>query len=420
MPDNQEQSLSKYCKDSNFDLSFAHCFGVHGPIRDNVLIVEKINSVGESSDYLIFPVGVHIVQLHINKGGLFFFEGKRNGVQAVTAMALSPNHKYLAVCDLLRESTKVSIFGVISKRQIRGSLTHQILKLGGGGGNKIMSVGFSGDSKHLVAASRDLLVVWSWEKEKIVFTSALSGGEVTRVRCPFFSTALNPFLSTSGLRHFRIWAPASHENFKQSMVMASQSKEQQNNFVDHVWLVDKEDKIQRVAVVAETIKGKTNHGDWRVVIYQLAEEQTQRPKLEEQQMISLLSLKETIFLTISSFSSKLGFCVGGSNGYAFIYEKLHDKQGDPSFSLTNTCQGDQESFSSICPALDDDHMVLFSNTKRIVSWPLNSTDSSGSSDNNDFCDLIPRGHHGPILDMDQAVQRPIFATCGSDKTVRIW
>ena len=72
MPDNQEQSLSKYCKDSNFDLSFAHCFGVHGPIRDNVLIVEKINSVGESSDYLIFPVGVHIVQLHINKGGLFF------------------------------------------------------------------------------------------------------------------------------------------------------------------------------------------------------------------------------------------------------------------------------------------------------------------------------------------------------------
>ncbi len=50
-------SAASHNAKSNPRLDYA--FGVHGPIRDNVLLVDSVDAYGQRVESLIFPVGVH-------------------------------------------------------------------------------------------------------------------------------------------------------------------------------------------------------------------------------------------------------------------------------------------------------------------------------------------------------------------------
>lgn len=40
-------------------LVIKHAFGVHGPLRDNVMFVESENEAGVAKECLLYPVGQH-------------------------------------------------------------------------------------------------------------------------------------------------------------------------------------------------------------------------------------------------------------------------------------------------------------------------------------------------------------------------
>jgi WD40 repeat protein len=162
-----------------------------------------------------------------------------------------------------------------------------------------VSVCFSGDSKYLITVSTDrTIVVWSWEKEKIV-TSSTVVGDCTRVSCPPLSTTSNLQITTSGPGHLRVWTFNPADSMMKPNALVPQSKESET-FADHTWLTTMSNNVQRLAVVTE---GSDNIGSRgaSVLIFQSS---TESPYIEgpKRTIGVMLQGKDTKIETIAAYS----------------------------------------------------------------------------------------------------------------------
>ena len=91
-----------------------HSFGIKADVKDNICYLDE--------QTVIYPSGHNIVIFNTEQKTQKFIPGTEN-TEGITAMAVSPNHKYVAVAERAKEGEKaqVTIFDLhtLKRRKVR-------------------------------------------------------------------------------------------------------------------------------------------------------------------------------------------------------------------------------------------------------------------------------------------------------------
>jgi WD40 repeat protein len=405
------ENLGNRLKDVEFFPS--HAFGIHGPLRDNILTYRS-RSLGQqqSSESIVFPIGAKLASFYPYDKSIEFFGTDRIALQDITAMTISPNEKVIAVSNFGgtcgEGGAHVYIFALSNKKHI-STLLHR---------SKVVSLCFSVDSKQLIGASDGSIVIWSWEKEKVTLSASING-RITRVSCPPQShhlSASSLLFSSTGPGYARIWMASPRQRLNNTMIMSSQAKEQKFNFQDHTWVRQEsgdQDRLMMLAVIMEPIKQRENQNTKIMIVNVYNDDQSTRPLMELDQDIDLTAIQEGVkIITISPFATSPGFYIGGTNGCFMIFQRKQETQGEYVFSMSKSlCTHKNETIS--CIRESDDKVLLHSNEMRLYTYCAN--------EDSDNLSLIEFGHGGGILDADSSAEKPLIASCGKkDRSIKIW
>ena len=404
------ENLGNRLKDLDFVPS--HAFGIHGPLRDNILTY-KARSLGQHQpcERVIFPVGAKLASFHPHDKSIDFFGTDRITLQDVTAMAISPNEKVIAVSNYGgtcgEGGAHIYIFALSNKKLV-ATLLHR---------SKVVSLCFSVDSKQLIGASDGSIVIWLWEKEKITLSASING-TITRVSCPLHShhvSVSSLLFSSTGPGYARIWMSSPRQRLNNTMIMPSQAKEQKYNFQDHTWLRQDsgdEERLITLAVIMVPMQRRENQKSKIMILNVYSDDQSNRPLLEVDQDIELAVEEGVQIMTISPFISSPGFYIGGSNGCFMIYQRKQESQGEYMFKASKKLSTNKNETIS-CIQESDDKVLLHSNEMRLYTYCANE-DSNKLS-------LVEFGHGGGISDADSSAEKPLIASCGrKDRSIKIW
>lgn len=181
---------------------------------------------------LLYPVGKYVALYDTQSQFQSFVYEQPAAVHEVTAMAVSPNGKYLAVCEFYSaygaskpSRSQLTIVFLPTRRSMR-TLHHTSVE------GAITCATFSHDSKFVacqLGAPEHACTVWHWEKAKIVGTSK-SRTPVSRVR---FNPEQPAILSLSP--PMRIARLGDKGNFKE-VEIPSMRKLGGSAVQEHVWL----------------------------------------------------------------------------------------------------------------------------------------------------------------------------------------
>ena len=91
-----------------------HCFGIKADVKDNICYIDETT--------VIYPSGHNVVIFSTEQKTQKFIPGTEN-TEGITAMAVSPNKKYVAVAERAKEGEKalVTIFDLhtLKRRKVR-------------------------------------------------------------------------------------------------------------------------------------------------------------------------------------------------------------------------------------------------------------------------------------------------------------
>jgi WD40 repeat protein len=393
-----------------------HAFGIHGPIRDNIVIYKH----DRDKEGVIFPVGSQLVAFDPEENKMNFFERKQNDNDAITALALSSTKNQVVAAAFYGSSNDGAQIRICktNNRQNISTLLHR---------SKINSMCFSGDSKLLICASEESITIWSWEKEKLDYSESITGS-ITRLSCPLQSiTSFDLLISSTGTCHARIWVASSRHRLNNFMIMQNKAKEQKFIFQDHTWLKsnDNEDNL-RLAVVMEPRRKTTGSdsaslSDISIAIYQVNENPTStRPSLDLEETICI-DEKIKIF-SIAPFQSSPGFYLGGSKGTLLAFEREQDRNGEVTFTKSHHLRQDMdENFISVQAFnTNNDNLLVLSDAMKLYTCCIGNSENP-KDDENVFIPFISNDHCGGIVDIDCSLEKSLLVSCGGiENKILIW
>ncbi|KAJ4459588.1 putative flagellar associated protein [Paratrimastix pyriformis] len=117
-----------------------HAFGIAPRVGDNIYFVDD--------DRVVYPVGRHIAILKLSTRTIQWIMEDKN--RAITAMAISPDRKYLAVCETILEGDgppQISVYDLAKRKRSR-ILTHPDVT-----DKEFTCVAFTGDSRDIIAVT---------------------------------------------------------------------------------------------------------------------------------------------------------------------------------------------------------------------------------------------------------------------------
>lgn len=359
-------------------LNFAHAFGARSGVRDNVV------HTGENS--IAYPVGRHMAVYNTETKDMSFLLQADN-VETMTAMTTSPHtRKYLAVCEkILDGGAQVTIFNTASEKKVK-TLTHPDCK-------EFTALCFSSDSKFLVTiggAPEYTMIYWNWFHSKVV-ASCKIGIEVKRVS---FSPLDNVQIATCGPSLLKLWR--LQENALKGFNMV-QGKAATQNFMDHAW------------APGERLLVATDNGEVLVV-----EQGELRATIKTR-------LSGTPINTIINYSS--GFIVAGTEGRMSVYEKNDTREKgddkDPYHHFKTFKGSESTDIVSLSISAQEETLAAFFSSNQVAMFPIANIDILKEGD--DHFQMVGLGYHSQaILGIDVCIRKPLIATCGADKSVRVW
>jgi len=310
-----------------------------------------------------------------------------DNVETTTAIATSPHtRKYLGVCEQLADGgAQVTIFLTASDKKVK-TLTHPDCK-------QFTALCFSSDSKFLVTiggAPEYTMIYWNWFHAKVVATCKI-GYEVKRVS---FSPLDNVQIATCGPSLLKLWR--LQENALKGFNMV-QGKAATQNFTDHAW------------APGERLLVATDNGEVLVV--------------EQGELRNTVKTRfaGTPINSIINYTS--GFIVAGSEGRMSVYEKNDTREkGDDKepYHHFKTFKGSEQSdIVGLSISTQEETLAAFFSSNQVAMFPISNIDILKEAD--DHFQMVGSGYHSQAISgIDVCVRKPLVATCGLDKSVRIW
>eukprot|EP00397_Hematodinium_sp_SG-2012_P003973 GEMP01003983.1.p1 GENE.GEMP01003983.1~~GEMP01003983.1.p1 ORF type:complete len:1382 (+),score=370.47 GEMP01003983.1:167-4312(+) len=377
-----------------FTLSHKHVFGLKTNVNHNVHFAEETQ--------IIYPAGNNTILYYTDHKTQRFFPGSDNG-QGITALAISPNKRFLAAAEMSTPSAIINIFDLVTSKK-KKTLTFSADADGIAVCHEIVSMAFSSENKFLITQSgmahkgdsHWTLVYWAWDKARPMASMKVSNAQ----NAPIYEVSFNPtdssVICVTGEHIFK-FLRLQEGTFKTIPSQLSKYREQQS-FLCHSWLQDEGLVVgcQNGELLVFDITGEYRH--------------TLAPKEGQAR------LKVTC---VASFSK--GFVTGGEDCTIRVYEKSEDT--NESYRQAKQLKLDSTfnaSIESVAISPSEECLVVTTSSGQLYQHSLLSSDLLKSEEAPQFETVLTSFHIGPILGMDVCVRKPLVVTCGADKTVRIW
>lgn len=136
-------------------LAARYVFGIKGDVADNICYLDE--------QTVVFPSGSNCILYNIDQKTQRFIPGTDKS-PGMTAMAVSPNRRYVAVGEK-GEKAMITVYDLHTLRK-RKVLTYADCQA-----TEFVSLAFSPDSKYLISQGGKpdwTLLYWTWEKAKVM------------------------------------------------------------------------------------------------------------------------------------------------------------------------------------------------------------------------------------------------------------
>ncbi|XP_019645355.1 PREDICTED: cilia- and flagella-associated protein 57-like [Branchiostoma belcheri] len=383
-----------------------HMFGMASTVANNISYVDE--------QTVVYPAGLQCILYNIDQKAQRFIPASDKS-QGMTAMAVSPNRRYVAIAEK-GEKAMVTIYDLHSLRK-RKVLTSPDVQSA-----EFVSLAFSPDSKYLIAQGGRpdwVLVYWTWEKSKVMaFTKTTN-----QTGNPIYQVTFNPQDNTQicvvGNGIFKLFR-YSEGNLKQ---FAFQKTEPQN-YLSQAWVSD-----ERVIV-------GTDNG--RLLLFESGEMKSDfavSMGTREGDRSSLGSVTEGSgaaggppqITAVAAYSK--GFACAGGAGTVHIYEKTEDAKDfykktreiriPQDQHSTDPSRAEAQEVRCLTVSPSEETLVASTDQNQLYHISLSSADI-GKGDFAKFEVLSQSFHHGSVTGTDVCIRKPLIATASLDRSIRIW
>lgn len=341
---------------------------------------------------LLFPTGNQITRLNLEQKNMKFIGGS-DTAQNITAMALSPNNRYLAVAETtVEQKATITVYDLLHE----GAKKRKVLSNADLQSTEFVSIAFSPDSKYLAAQSSSpdwTIFLWVWEKNKLLTTSRTCnpvGANAASVTQISFSPQDNTLLAVSGknvLKTLRF-----HEG---ALKQQAFHKLEPQLFTQHCWI-----------------------GEERLVI---GNEAGQVHILDNGELKNTLNLGTQTIGAVAGFSR--GF-IAGCGGTVHVYELIQGSWRRAKRQRTHMTSDETtaaEIIVAITASPSEESIICGTDSKQLYTGALSVADIQRSGDQISTLDYLTGGFHsGSITGLSCAVRKPLVATSSNDRTVRVW
>mmetsp|Transcript_26004 Transcript_26004/g.85576 ORF Transcript_26004/g.85576 Transcript_26004/m.85576 type:complete len:1192 (-) Transcript_26004:44-3619(-) len=358
-------------------LLLRHYFGIKGDVREPVCYVDE--------QTVLYAVGHNVCIFNLEQRIQRFLPGT-DKTEEITALAVSPNKKFVAVAERHDEGV-ITIFDLHTLRRRR------LLTATGSNSKEFVSLCFSPDSKLLMAqggAPEWNLTIWTWETAKPLATvkTAVSPNSVM-YQCSF-NPSDNHLIAVTGNGVFKLFK-LTESNLK--LLQSPLGKREAQNYLCHSWVSE-----ERLVVGTDT-------GDLLVV-----------EGGELKGFIARSPADSNSIESIVGFSK--GIVTGSDDGNLAIYDKTEDKdmyRRSKVFSIDNNAV----KIRHLTVSHTEEQLLCATENNQLFSFALSNVDIMKPEEKNiDF--LATSFHAGQVTGVDTCIRKPLVATCGLDKSVRIW
>ncbi|CAG5984446.1 unnamed protein product [Menidia menidia] len=383
-------------------------FGLRPGISNNLCFVDE--------QTVLFPSGSSCVCHNIVHGSQRFIPGSENS-QAMRAMAISPSSRYLAVSEC-GEKAAITVFDLQHEQGRRRKVlaSDDIIH------KEFLCLAFSPDSKFLISqtgAPEWILVLWLWEKNKVLATV-----KTTTSNNPISKVSFNPYnnmqLCVSGHGVFKVF-----RYLEGALKQSSFAKMESINFLCHTWMSDERvlagtdtgrllvcesgDLRREIKMTSEVLPGQTN----RQVEMKRIKDSDVNERLADSPITAILSY------------SKGFVCVTGP-GTVCLFDRTEEDCYHKSREiriLSEPCGHDlttaESHIDTMCLSPAEETLAISTDRRQLYSVSLSSAAISKDGQLQ-FEFLSQPFHSSSITGLSICIRKPIVATCSLDRTVRIW
>lgn len=373
-------------------LAHRHVFGFKSGVKGNMHFTDDA--------HLLYPAGHNTILYHADhKAQIRVFPGSE-GSEGISSLALSPNRKFLAVCEKFQERAVCYVYDVTTGKRRRGQLTY-----GDCDAREYVCAAFSAENKFLITQGGPpdwTLILWSWDKAKAhgaVKVSNLTGSMIHECSFNPQDSSLVCIIGDGVFKFFRL----QEGTFKGIPNQLNKMREASNqNYVCHTWLND--DRLIVCSEAGDALLFDSG-GEFKMVL-------------------PCSPCEPRSLLCVASFSR--GFIAGSEKGVVTFYERSDDAKEmfrkAKEVKLDSSMAGPMPSVGAVTamtvsPA--EETVAIATSSNQLLTFSLSPTDFLKAEEGN-VEHALTSFHTGPIFGLDVCVRKPLVVTCGTDKTVRIW
>eukprot|EP00002_Diphylleia_rotans_P000166 TRINITY_DN1008_c0_g1_i4.p1 TRINITY_DN1008_c0_g1~~TRINITY_DN1008_c0_g1_i4.p1 ORF type:complete len:1179 (-),score=303.89 TRINITY_DN1008_c0_g1_i4:414-3950(-) len=354
-----------------------HVFGLKGNVRDNICYLDE--------QTLIYPAGQNIISYNTEQKIQKFIPGTEK-TDGIVAMCISPNRRYCAISERA-DKGMITIFDLHSMKR-RKVLSHPELAT-----KEFVCMCFSADSKSLLAQGGDpdwTLVLWSWDKAKILASMKVSNATNSTVHQCSFNPQDSTQICVSGNGIFKLFRFVDGQL---KSLPGSMGKREAQNYLCHGWVSD------------ERIILGTDAGELMLVELGELKALLTSPSSEGASIESILCFSK-------------GFICAGDGGSLAIYEKSDDKEYYRKAKQIKV-ENNTSKIRNVAMSPSEEIVSCATENNQIYVLTLSSSDILKSEEMT-FELLAQPFHSLQITGVDTCMRKPLIATCGTDRSVRIW
>ncbi|KAG9471587.1 hypothetical protein GDO78_014121 [Eleutherodactylus coqui] len=391
-----------------------YIFGLRPKVANNICYFDE--------QTVIFASGNNCVKYNVDQKWQRFIPGSEKS-QGMQALAISPNHRYLAMSEKGSDKATITIYDLASMPFKK----RKVLSASDFTAHEFVSIAFSPDSKYLVALSGSpdwQIIFWMWEKQKVMASVRVDSqyGAIYQVS---FNPHDNAQICVTGHGVFKIFRYVDG-NLKQTNFQ----KVEAQNFLSHAWL--SEDRV-----ICGTDSGRLclwESGDlrWEQNIGTRAQPQQpdkRRASTEGARAPSASGSSSSPPLRINSILAySKGFLCSGGPGAVCMFEKVEDRELyrrgrnikiPQDKNHNDSGLSEQQEVLCICLSPSEETVVVSTDRSQLYSITLSSTDVTKGDDAH-FEFLTDPWHSSAITGLSVCIRKSLIATCSLDHSVRIW